>query len=92
MQIPVRYRFVADPRHTHNASITEFQESVIRKNGRPDCIAIATLDDDPEQISEKFRQPGVTVSARIDCGHRPAAFVLFREFVEFFREKMFHWS
>ena len=89
--VPVRFRFLAEPDVNLSASLWEIQDSIVHEDGRSSCQAFATVSAESVSATQKHRQPGTAVSARILCGRRAAGFVVFREFAEFIREKAFLW-
>lgn len=75
------------PHQSFVAPLTGVDDYVQRSDSQFYCEAQVIV---PEQTLQN-RTPGMSVTARIDCGSSSMAFVWFRELLEFVREQKFAW-
>lgn len=85
--IRVRYQIRSAPEKHWSASIEQLDQVLQIHDGRMICRAFAGL----ASIPDIELRPGTTVNARISCGTRSAAFVVFREFIEVWQRVVFNW-
>lgn len=83
----VRYFVRATPDHYWSTSLTTMDDAVQMIDGDMICRGTAGLGNFPV----KTLRPGISVTARIDCGNRSLGFVWFREVIELWRGIQFAW-
>ncbi|MEZ6124648.1 MAG: hypothetical protein R3C49_15985 [Planctomycetaceae bacterium] len=86
-KLPVRYVVRSDLQREWHSTVESVDMAVQLIEGRLLCRATASA----AELSEQTVRPGTSVSARIACGRRSLAFVLFREVVEFWQQIRFAW-
>ena len=54
-------------------------------------VLIKVRPTNPEALLDDTLRPGVTVTAKIHCGQKPAGYVLFYQAIEYLQKTVFFW-
>lgn len=85
--LTVQFTLASDLGEVHTTTLHSLDLDTHLSDGQLNVLATALIDK--EMIGGL--RPGQLVTARIDCGRRSLAFVLFREIIEFWQRKKFAW-
>ena len=92
-QEPLLVSFVlaSVPNEKHYGEVETIHERAEVRGQDGNTVLIKVRLKNPENLSSDLLRPGVTVTAKIHCGKKPAGYVLFHEAVEYLQKTVFFW-
>ena len=91
-QEPLQVSFVlaSVPNERHWGEVVSIHERAEVRGEDGNTVMIKVSLNEPEKLPDSLR-PGVSVTAKIHCGKKPAGYVLFHEAVEYLQKTVFFW-
>jgi beta-lactamase class A len=85
-ELPASFVVSSAPGVTYTGVLFELATQAAPKNGENVCLGKIRLD---RRVPTELRLAGVEVRVKVDCGYQPLGYVLFRELIDFARERVF---
>jgi hypothetical protein len=85
-ELPVAFVVSSAPHTTYTGVLYELATQTEAKNGENVCTGKVRLD---RRVPAELRLAGAEVRVKVDCGYRSLGYVLFRELIDFARERVF---
>jgi hypothetical protein len=85
-ELPVAFVVSSAPNTTYTGVLYDLATQAEPKNGENVCAGKVRLD---RRLPVDLRLAGAEVRVKVDCGMQPLGYVLFRELIDFAREKVF---
>ena len=89
--LQVEFVLASIPNVRHKGEVESIHERAEVRGQDGNTVMIKVRLKEPEKLSQDELRPGVTVTAKIQCGKKPAGYVLFHEAVEYLQKTVFFW-
>jgi hypothetical protein len=89
-KLQVDFVFASRPNERHLGEVVSIHERAEVRGQDGNTVLIRVNLKNPEDLPEDLR-PGISVTAKIHCGKKPAGYVLFYQAVEYLQKTVFFW-
>jgi len=90
-QLRVEFVLASRPNERHYGFVESIHERAEVRGQDGNTVLIRVRLENQEALPDEARRPGISVTAKIQCGKKPAGYVLLHEAIEYLQKTVLFW-